>query len=99
MVVDTSEPGTIRVSFNGPIDRAALPALYGSVWPALVQSRAKLVLCDLTHAWPDAVTVEVLARIRLATKRHAAGLRLENGSSDLRDLIAFMGLSGVRPLF
>jgi hypothetical protein len=46
---------------------------------------------------PDAVTVEALARLQLAARRHGCRVRLRNASPGLRDLVAFMGLRDVLP--
>jgi ABC-type transporter Mla MlaB component len=54
------------------------------------------IACDvglLTDA--DAVTIEALARLRLALHRRGLELRLRNASSELRELINFFGLDEV----
>ena len=40
----------------------------------------------------DAVTVDALARLQLAARRHGCQVRLRNASSELLELVAFMGL-------
>jgi hypothetical protein len=44
---------------------------------------------------PDAVTVDVLARVQLAARRVGLETRLRGASDELLDLIAFAGLAGV----
>jgi anti-anti-sigma regulatory factor len=44
---------------------------------------------------PDAVTVDALARLQLAARRHGCRVRLANASPELRELVAFMGLEKV----
>jgi ABC-type transporter Mla MlaB component len=61
------------------------------------QSGADVVLCDVGGVDPDAVTVEALARLQLAARRHGCRVRLRNASPGLRDLVAFMGLRDVLP--
>ena len=50
------------------------------------------VTCDLRGVPADAVTLEALARLRLAARRRGWGLRLVHASRDLRALVAFAGL-------
>ena len=51
-----------------------------------------VVLCDVSSAQPDAVTVDILARMLLCAKRRGYSLRLCNPSPQLLELIDFMGL-------
>ena len=44
---------------------------------------------------PDLVTIDVLARFRLAARRLDAEVELRHASDDLRRLLAFTGLTGV----
>ena len=44
---------------------------------------------------PDAVTVDVLARVHCALKRCGYEMRLTGACDQLRELIAFMGLDDV----
>jgi hypothetical protein len=46
---------------------------------------------------PDAVTVDALARLQLAAQRHRCQVRLRDASSELLELVAFMGLRDVLP--
>ena len=63
---------------------------------ALLQSSgAETALCDVGAAYVDAVTIDALARLELAARRHGCQLRLRNASDDLRELVAFMGLADV----
>lgn len=56
-----------------------------------------LALCDVRGVEPDAVTVEALARLQLAARRHGCRVRLLHASRELLDLVAFMGLRDVLP--
>ncbi len=94
----TSPPqGTITFAIAGPIARADLPGLCGRVCTLLEQSGAGVVLCDVSSVDVDAVTVDALARLQLATWRHGYKVLLRHASDELRDLVAFMGLSDVLP--
>jgi hypothetical protein len=43
----------------------------------------------------DAVTVDALARLQLAARRHDCQVRLRHASAQLNELVAFMGLADV----
>jgi ABC-type transporter Mla MlaB component len=43
------------------------------------------------------VTVDALARLQLAARRHQCQVRLRGASNELRALVAFMGLGDVLP--
>ena len=51
--------------------------------------------CDLRHAPADAVTLEALARLRLAAARRGLRLRLRHPSQELLDLVELAGLGDV----
>jgi ABC-type transporter Mla MlaB component len=88
-----------RVAFavRGPIARDDLPGLCARVCELLERSSADSVFCDVSGVEPDAVTVDALARLQLAARRHGCCVRLLNASRELRDLVAFMGLCDVLP--
>ncbi len=95
--MDTSAPQTVAFAISGPITRADLPGLCGRVCALLDRSGADVALCEVTGVEPDAVTVDALARLQLAARRHGCRVRLCNASDDLIDLITFMGLRDVLP--
>jgi ABC-type transporter Mla MlaB component len=91
-----SGPGTIVLAIGGPIARADIPALCERVEALLESSSAGVVVCDVGDVVePDAVTVDTLARLALATQRRGRQLRLRNTCPDLLDLLALMGLVDV----
>jgi hypothetical protein len=53
---------------------------------------------DVGGLAPDAVTVDVLARITLDGRRHGCRIALEGASRDLLELVAFLGLEDVLAL-
>ena len=63
----------------------------------LERTGADVAFCDVGGADADAVTVEALARLQLAARRHGCQVRLRNASTELLDLVAFMGLRDVLP--
>ncbi len=93
----TPPQGSIAFAIEGPITRADLPGLCDRVCALLEESGAGVVLCDVSGVDVDAVTVDALARLQLAARRHGCRVRLRGASSDLRELVAFMGLCDVLP--
>ena len=84
-------------AIGGPITRADLPGLSRRVCGLLERSGAEVVVCDVTGVAPDAVTVDALARLQLAARRRGCRVRLRHASDELRELVAFMGLTDVLP--
>lgn len=93
----TSWPQTVAFAISGPITRADLPGLCERVCAVLSQSGAKVALCDVHGVDPDAVTVDALARLQLAARRHGCQVRLRHASDELLELVGFMGLTDVLP--
>jgi ABC-type transporter Mla MlaB component len=61
------------------------------------RSAVTVVFCDVQGFAADAVTVDALARLQLAARRHQCQVRLRGASNELRELVAFMGLQDVLP--
>jgi ABC-type transporter Mla MlaB component len=92
-----SRPHTIAFAVGGPIDRSDLRGLSERVTALLERSGPALVVCDVGEAAADAVTVDALARIQLAARRHDCRLCLRHASTELAALIRFVGLADVLP--
>ena len=76
-----------------PIVRADVQRLSAELGRLLVDGGTEVVVCDVgAIVRPDAVTVDVLARLQLTALRLGCRVRLRNASPELRELIAFMGL-------
>ncbi len=90
-------PPTIAFAIRGPIARDDLPGLCDRVCALLDSGDAAIAVCDVRGIDPDAVTVDALARLQLAAKRHGCQVRLRYASDRLRALVAFMGLADVLP--
>ena len=88
---------TISFTIKGPIARADLPRLCDRVCSLLDRSGAGVALCDVSGVEPDGVTIDALARLQLAARRHGCQVRLRHASSELLELVAFMGLRDVLP--
>ena len=54
-----------------------------------------VIVCDVRGRDADLVTVEALARLRLAARRLGCGLRLRGASRELAEIVAFCGLCDV----
>ena len=90
-------PQTTAFAVRGPIARDDLSGLCERVCALLERSGSDVALCDVSGVEPDAVTVDALARLQLAARRHGCRVRLRNASAELRGLVAFMGLCDVLP--
>ena len=91
----TSAPETITLAIDGPITRADLPGLCERFGAVLSASGAGTVVCDVQSCRADCVTVEALCRLQLAARRQGSTLALRHASTELLDLVAFMGLAEV----
>jgi ABC-type transporter Mla MlaB component len=88
---------TVDLAIRGPIGRADLPGLCDRVCALLTGSHPDVVICDVRGVAPDAVTVDALARLQLAARRHDCQVRLRHASEELLGLVDFMGLADVLP--
>ena len=88
---------TIAFAIEGPISRDDLPGLCDRVCALLEASSAGVAHCDVRGVDVDAVTVDALARLQLAARRHGCQVRLRHASTELLELVAFMGLGDVLP--
>jgi STAS domain len=57
--------------------------------------RPTTIVCDVGGLAPDAVTVDALARLQLTAGRLGVEIRLRHASSELQELLAFVGLRDV----
>ena len=81
----------------GPIARDDMPGLCDRVCALLSESGVESARCDVSGVEVDAVTVDALARLQLAARRHGCQVRLRNASRELLELVDFMGLRDVLP--
>jgi ABC-type transporter Mla MlaB component len=93
----TDTPRTVAFSIRGPIAPADLPGLTDRVCALLREAAPGVAQCDVSGVRPDAVTVDALARLQLGASRAGCRVRLRNASSELVELVAFMGLTEVLP--
>ena len=83
----------IVLVLGGRLDPAAMSGFCGRVGALIEQSAADVVLCDVNDVYPDAVAIDLLAKLRLAIIRSGCGFRLRDPSDDLKRLLEFCGLS------
>jgi ABC-type transporter Mla MlaB component len=88
-------PRTVVFAIDGTIARNDLPRLCDQVCALLDRTDADIALCDVSEIESDAVSVDALARLQLAARRRGCQARLRGASSELLDLLAFMGLRDV----
>jgi ABC-type transporter Mla MlaB component len=96
--METSAPKPLEFAVTGPIARSDLPGLCERICALLERSGgAAVAFCDVAGVEPDAVTADALARLQLAARRRGCVVRLRGASSELLELLAFMGLVDVLP--
>jgi ABC-type transporter Mla MlaB component len=88
-------PPTVAFAIRSPIERAELLGLYDRACALLEGATGAVVVCDVEGAAADAVTIDALARLGLAARRHGYQVRLRGTSAELRDLLEFVGLADV----
>jgi ABC-type transporter Mla MlaB component len=88
-------PARTAFEIYGPITRSDLPGLCGRVCRVLSGMEGGVIACEVRDVEPDAVTVEALVRLQLAVRRRGCRVRLVHASEELRELVAFMGLTDV----
>jgi ABC-type transporter Mla MlaB component len=91
------QPHAVQLALRGPLDRTDVPGLSERVCALLRESGAELALLDVSAVEPTVVTVDALARLQLAARRHGCRVCLRNPSGALRELVAFVGLGDVLP--
>jgi ABC-type transporter Mla MlaB component len=86
---------TFTFEIHGPIERSDLPGLCDRVCRLLSVHRPSVALCFVCGVEPDAVTVDALARLQRVARRCDCLVRLRGASTELLELVEFMGLSEV----
>jgi ABC-type transporter Mla MlaB component len=88
-------PTTTTFAVWGPIQRSDLSGLCDRVCALLSAAPVDVAYCDVRTVPADAVTVDALCRLHVAAQRVGCRVRLRNASDELRQLVAFMGLTDV----
>jgi ABC-type transporter Mla MlaB component len=80
---------------HGPLRREDLPGLYDRACAQFGRLRGCVLTVDVTGVAADAVSVDALARLQLAGRRHGWRIAVRGADAALSELIALMGLEGV----
>ena len=93
------EPRSIVLLIGGPIARADGPALAESARALLAGSGTDTLVCDVgAVVRADLAAVDALARVQLAARRLGCRMLLQRASPELRELLAYAGLTEALPL-
>ena len=93
------EPRSIVLLIGGPIARADVPALCDSARALLEAAGSDVLVCDVgALVRADLAAVDALARVQLAARRLGCRMLLQRTSPELRELLAYAGLSEALPL-
>jgi hypothetical protein len=93
-----SGPRSIVLDVRSPIGSAAVPGLCERARVLLAAGVVDVITCEvggLTE--PDAVAVDVLARLQLTARRLRRSIRLRHPRPELRDLLGLTGLCAEFP--
>jgi len=98
--VQRTDPHALSVLVvAGRVSAADLPRLCTRLAACVAAVDDGVVVCDVRGLVnTDAVALDALARLQLTARRLGGRIRLRGASRDLRDLLAFTGLSAVLPL-
>jgi ABC-type transporter Mla MlaB component len=85
----------VSLTIRGPLERGDLAGLFERTCVLLEGGGGDVVRCEVAGVAADAVSVDALARLALAARRHGCRVQLCGCSAELRALVAFLGLAGV----
>lgn len=89
---------TLTLSISGVVTEHSAPGLCDQVCLLLNGNEVSDVICDVGEVvGPDAVTVETLARLQLATQRLGIQVTLRRAPDELKELLHLTGLQAVIP--
>ena len=87
---------TIVVAIGGQIERGDVTALCDRVVAILETGDASALICDVgCLIRPNAAVVDLLARLRVVTRRLGREMRVTNTSRYMQELLELCGLSDV----
>jgi ABC-type transporter Mla MlaB component len=90
--------GIIVLVVSGTLTLGDIPAICERARALLVDCDAEQVVCDVgALEAPDAVAIDVLARLQLTAGRLGRRIRLDRACDELEELLELMGLGEVLP--
>jgi ABC-type transporter Mla MlaB component len=90
------EPRTLTFTVRGPITRADLSGLTNRLERSLTAGEPDVLICDLAVSIGSVTeTVDALARLQLTARRSGAQLTIRDASTQLQELLGFVGLDEV----
>jgi ABC-type transporter Mla MlaB component len=89
------EPNRIVLVMSGPATRDQVIAVSERVRVLIEESRASVVICDVSDLYPDAVAVDLLARLKLTARRCGCELDVRDAGRELTVLLGFCGLRDI----
>jgi hypothetical protein len=93
------EARAVGLVIGDGITRPDIPLLCSRVGRLLDAAHPDTVICDVSAlADPDGVTIDVLARLALTSRRRGLEFRLHGASAALEALLSFVGLRAAVPL-
>lgn len=99
MTAKGGPPGTIVLVLSGPIAPTDVTGVCERARVLLEGSDGDLVVCDVgALADPDAVTVDVVARLQLTAGRLGRQVRLRHACRELQELLVLTGIDEVLSL-
>ena len=90
-----SPPPSVTLTVRGPLDRSDLPGLFARTCALLEGMGAGVLRCQVAGLRADSVSVDALARLALAARRHGCSVQLCGASPELSALVSFIGLAEV----
>jgi ABC-type transporter Mla MlaB component len=86
----------VVVAIGGHIERGEVTVLCDRIEAILDTGNASTLICDVAClVRPNAAVVDLLARLRVVTRRLHREMRVTNASSYLQELLELCGLSDV----
>ncbi|MEW2381434.1 STAS domain-containing protein [Micromonospora sp. NPDC047707] len=86
-------PPAISFAVGATLTRADIPARCDDLAEVLRGNDGGVVVCDVSRARPDVVTIEALARLRVTARRHGWRLVVSGAGAGLLELADLLGLT------
>lgn len=91
----SQQPKIVVLTIRAPLERCDLPGLVERTCVLLEDAEIEELCCEVDGVAADAVAIDALARLALATRRHGCRTRLLGPSEQLLRLVELVGLAEV----